>query len=238
MHHQSRTAWKKNDYTAEDLIFAKYTEYKRGINEEDQVNLPNYRWPMQPVCSRFTALDANDYTGSGTTMAEICTYYIGQATMTVAVENATEPYILPRQIDENDQSQGESIRLEVKFEEGNNEESMLIQEIQELYKEHSENNWDGYGAERISPGAFIEAKRVAEMLPQDLPEPDVIPEPNGDIAFEWYRSKRKVFIISVDGSSVINYAGLYGRVSRVHGSEYFTDEIPANILEKIYNLFK
>ena len=239
MNHYRRSIWENNDISAEDLIFTKPSKYASLFEEEDQVNEPNYlRNPIHTFCFPLTAIDSNDYTSSGTTLADTCTFYIGRATMPVTIESATEYHVLPGQADGNDYSHEESIRLAVEFEEDTNEDSYLIQEIQGLYREYSENNWDGYGADRISPGAYLEAKKVAGLLPPDLPVPDVMPEPNGNIAFEWYRSKRYIFVLSVEGSSVINYAGLSGRVSKVHGSEHFTDEIPASILERIHNLFR
>lgn len=46
-------------------------------------------------------------------------------------------------------------------------------------------NWDGYGALRIRAETAQNALDVLEVLPDEVPTPDVTPNPNGTLSFEW-----------------------------------------------------
>ncbi len=66
----------------------------------------------------------------------------------------------------------------------------LSSELQRIFKEHSEKNWDGYEAEPISKKSRDYTKRFLETILLDsefvtLPEPDLIPNPDGLIDAEW-----------------------------------------------------
>ena len=114
----------------------------------------------------------------------------------------------------------------------------VIQSLNEVFDECSEEGWDGYDALPITKNAYIEAKRLIESLPlTSFPIPEVVPESSGEIGLEWYRKKRLVFTVSVSGSNEIIYAGLFG-TNRAHGTEYFGDLLPSVILENLKRLYK
>ena len=46
-------------------------------------------------------------------------------------------------------------------------------------------NWDGYGALPISPATKQNAIDALEVILRDAPTPDIIPNPNGTLSFEW-----------------------------------------------------
>lgn len=108
--------------------------------------------------------------------------------------------------------------------------------LDEVYTECSIQNWDGYGAQPVKEEAYLEARKILDLLPSNVPLPEVGSEPNGDIGLEWSRSRRSVFVISVSGHNVMTYAGLFGR-NEIHGSEYFEDSIPSMILQNLSRLY-
>ncbi len=114
---------------------------------------------------------------------------------------------------------------------------ILLDSLREIYQERSEENWDGYEADPITPETYFESRNLIDLLPLYLPPPDVLPEPDGGIAFEWYRGRRKVFIISVSGKNIIHYAGLFGEIRKTHGTEYFFDSLPQVIIKNIESLY-
>lgn len=65
----------------------------------------------------------------------------------------------------------------------------LIDDIQAL-----NNDWDGYGAEKINAATVVYAKRVLELLPHSLSNPDITPNSNGTISFEWETSEAKAHL--------------------------------------------
>ncbi len=114
----------------------------------------------------------------------------------------------------------------------------VLQSLDEVFWECSEEGWDGYDARPITEDAYIEAKRLIESLPLTsfIPMPEIIPEPNGEIALEWSKGKRLVFVTSVSGKNEIVYAGLFG-TNKVNGTEYFGDSLPSAIIENLRKLY-
>ena len=94
----------------------------------------------------------------------------------------------------------------------------------------------GDDAKAIDFDSYSEATRFAQTFPKTIPLPDVTVEPDGEIAFEWYRQPRRVFSISIGSRNVITFAGLFG-LNKVNGEEYFGDEIPKTILDNLERLY-
>jgi len=105
--------------------------------------------------------------------------------------------------------------------------------LKETYQECSEDGWDGYGALSITQETYDEAVRFLNALPSWLPTPEIVPEPNGDIGFEWTFGKNRTLVASVDGTNRITYAGLLGTGNKSHGTEVFDGSIPQTIISHI-----
>jgi hypothetical protein len=112
----------------------------------------------------------------------------------------------------------------------------VLQSLENLFKECSDEGWDGYEASPITEDAYLEARKLIGNLPINLRMPEVVPEPSGEIGLEWSRGKDRVFVVSLSGKNEIAYAGLFG-INKVHGVEYFGDAIPSTILENIRRLY-
>lgn len=113
---------------------------------------------------------------------------------------------------------------------------VALRELDETYRECSKEDWDGYGALPVSQEAYHEATRFLKAWPLSLPVPELGPEPEGDIGFEWNFGKNKVFAVSVHGSNFITYAGLLGAGNKTHGTEAFDGAIPQEIINKILRI--
>ena len=105
--------------------------------------------------------------------------------------------------------------------------------LKETYQECCEENWDGYGALPISQAAYYEAVRFLVALPSWLPTPEIVPEPEGDIGFEWSYGKNRILAASVNGTNRITYAGLLGTGNKAYGTEVFDGSIPQTLVEHI-----
>lgn len=97
-------------------------------------------------------------------------------------------------------------------------------------------NWDGYGASPVAVETFERARWFLAAIPEAWPSPEVAPEPDGALAFEWARGRRWVFSVSVDPGGRLSYAGLFG-VSRTHGVESFAGTIPDAIVGNLARLY-
>ncbi len=109
--------------------------------------------------------------------------------------------------------------------------------LHQILQDCSKVNWDGYNASPISERAFFEANKLLELLPSDVPTPEIVPEPTGDIGLEWYRGKQFAFVISVSGRNLITYAGTFGAGNETHGTENFTESRPLTIIKNLRRLF-
>lgn len=108
--------------------------------------------------------------------------------------------------------------------------------LNEIYRECSRADWDGYGATAISEDTYEEAKKIINLLSSSIPMPEILAEPTGDIGFEWRKGKGQVFAFSVRGKHQIIFAGIIAG-NKVHGSEYFEDTIPLMIRQYLRRLY-
>lgn len=111
-----------------------------------------------------------------------------------------------------------------------------IDALIDTFRKHRDPNWDGYDAEPIKEAACAESAKFLRKLPSAIPNPEIVAEPDGDIALEWYVRKRLLFVVSFSGKGVISYAGMFGRGSKAHGTEYFSDSIPSSVIANIRRL--
>lgn len=108
-----------------------------------------------------------------------------------------------------------------------------IAKLIELRDRCSEDDWDGDGASPISPLAFDEAVTLLTALPSTFPPPEPLPEPNGSIAFEWYRGRDRVYVLSLSGTKSIEFAGLFGAGNELHGRVNFESALPKRIQQDL-----
>ncbi len=112
-----------------------------------------------------------------------------------------------------------------------------IANLKETFQDCSSVNWDGYGAQPVSASAYTEALAFLNALPPHIPIPEVVPEPDGSIGFEWENGANRVFTASLSGKGSIVYAGLIGKGTKTHGTETFDDAIPPSTIQTIQRLF-
>lgn len=107
---------------------------------------------------------------------------------------------------------------------------ILAGEISEIVQNCSVHGWDGNDAEPVSLDAAQSAIEIVKYLPEGMRLPAVVPEPDGDIAFEWCTDDQRRFSLSTSGATLV-YAGIFGGLSRQYGEERFFGKIPRTILE-------
>jgi len=110
---------------------------------------------------------------------------------------------------------------------------VVYAQIEELMRDCSVDNWDGYGARAVLRSAKENVQRFVELLPSDIPEPSVVVDPDGHIALCWDFGRDRIFTISVGETEVATYAGLLGKGVKRHGQEPFREDVPKVLLESI-----
>jgi hypothetical protein len=81
------------------------------------------------------------------------------------------------------------------------------------------------------------AIRFIKNLPLAFPQPEVTREPDGHINLEWYRSRRRVFSVSIAPKNRLHWAALIGTESP-RGSSFYFNRIPNSILDLIARVFE
>jgi hypothetical protein len=117
------------------------------------------------------------------------------------------------------------------------ERNETIDELLETYSDCCTPNWDGYGAPPIKPDAVLEALHFIGELPRDISMPAVSPEPDGYIGLEWCDDRGRTFVVSLNGTSEITYAGILGGGNKVHGYARFMGTIPRSIRDLLLQHF-
>ncbi len=86
----------------------------------------------------------------------------------------------------------------------------------------------------IKKKAAQEAARFAARMPVLLPRPEVVPEPSGDIGFQWSFGENRMLTVSFEGNNTVTYACILGSCQRTKfGREIFNDRIPQEVVQGI-----
>lgn len=98
-----------------------------------------------------------------------------------------------------------------------------------------EDNWDAMGSARVEPSTYEYARQFLQVLPPNLPIPDIAIDTDGEILFEWDRGPRHIFSVSVGRDGTLTFAGLFGH-SKIHGTEHLREALPLVIAHSLQRL--
>ena len=84
--------------------------------------------------------------------------------------------------------------------------------------------WDGYGANPIDDKILGNVIRFVNLLDRAIPIPELSPEPDGEIAIEWYGTNKSTISISIGVGDTINYAAIFPDQHKANGTESLTNE--------------
>ena len=108
--------------------------------------------------------------------------------------------------------------------------SGLRGELEDVWGDCQQPNWDGYQALPVARDTLRNAYLLLEMWPQNLPAPTIAAEADGHLTLEWYQSPTRVLSVSVSPEGDLHYAALLGP-RRSYGTEIFSGRWPSRILE-------
>jgi hypothetical protein len=109
-------------------------------------------------------------------------------------------------------------------------QSVTLAELARVAKACSQRGWDGYDAQPISPQTQRNARAFLEDLPMWLQAPDIVPEPDGEIAIEWDLGPGRIFSVSIGDTGKLHYAGLFKDGVERHGVEPFEGVVSTEVL--------
>ena len=125
-------------------------------------------------------------------------------------------HVVQRSVVEIEQNKEDSISL---F----GEKSQALSALAEVAAEASDDDWDGYGAFPLMPEGVELAKSFIRALPVNISMPTFSPEPDGEVALEWYGGKNSIFSLSFGVGGRLAYALLDG-TNHSKGVEQFDGE--------------
>ena len=71
-------------------------------------------------------------------------------------------------------------------------------------------------------------------MPMLMPIPELVPEPSGDIGFQWSFGEDRVVTVSFEGTNTATYACILGSSKRTkYGKEIFNDRIPQQVVQGV-----
>jgi hypothetical protein len=109
-------------------------------------------------------------------------------------------------------------------------------ELLELFEDCRQSDWDGYGAVPLHRDLFDRVVRLLRKIPSHIDLPELVPEPDGAIALEWWLSKNQVLSLSIDRSEYAPFAWVDG-VERGRGVLLARNEFPAKIVSALESIF-
>ena len=112
----------------------------------------------------------------------------------------------------------------------------LFAQLQTVWEECRQPNWDGHDAHPVSSDTLTNAYRLIESLPAGFRLPTIGAEPDGQLTLEWYRDPMRTLSVSVSPDGQLHFAAILGS-SKVYGTEPFFDELPTLIRDLVYRVF-
>lgn len=111
-------------------------------------------------------------------------------------------------------------------------QAALFDKIIEARAVAAQDNWDNDGASAVDQQTVDAAIRVLHALPESLPAPEITPETTGEIAFEWYRDRDNVAVVTIHRDQ-IRWAAVIRNRPSVSGRAPFSRTIPSVAIETV-----
>ena len=81
----------------------------------------------------------------------------------------------------------------------------ILHELEELFQDCKEKNWDGYGASGVSELSYEDAKKLINLLPEseNILAPELDPLPTGEISLYWSISSNINFSLTFSDNEIL-----------------------------------
>ncbi len=111
--------------------------------------------------------------------------------------------------------------------------SATISLLKKLADECAASNWDGNESNAINETAVQTAEAFIRAMPDDMPMPELAPDPDGSILLDWIVSRQRMFSVSVGQNNRLAYAWLDGAAQGHAVDPFDGDGIPTRIRDCI-----
>ncbi len=101
----------------------------------------------------------------------------------------------------------------------------------EFVKDHSERDWDGYGAEPLNLKSYEWACSFIDAWPGDVPLPELCCDPDGEVSLDWPMRINTCLSASMSDKGVLAYAFYLSDRNNVNGAcEFNGKTIPIHFM--------
>jgi hypothetical protein len=130
----------------------------------------------------------------------------------------------------------EFVKLAERSEALSGDKNAVLSDLATLSTEYADWGWDGDNAAPIDPVAMFFVKRFIRALPDDIPMPELAPDPDGSISLDWSESGYRLFSMSVGPSNRLAFAWLDGADKGYATAQFDGVVIPSLVLDQIRKL--
>ena len=109
------------------------------------------------------------------------------------------------------------------------EREALKEEVRHLLKHACEEDWDGEGAQALSPNTAEIAVGLANTFPAGIDKPMISATPHGEVDFDWSLSRDIMLTVSVGPSGDVAFAGLFYE-TELNGKEPWKGDLPQFVM--------
>ena len=113
----------------------------------------------------------------------------------------------------------------------------LCSEAADTQEKCSSAGWDGYDARPVTQSELAAAIRFAELLPDGIMHPEIVPEPSGQLGFLWSNGHGRSFSVTASTEGNLIYAGILGK-KEISGQLPFNNEIPQEITLNLFKFYR
>jgi len=114
---------------------------------------------------------------------------------------------------------------------------VLREKLDLMFQESKVSDWEGDNAEPISDAAYFNAANLLPTIPLNLPIPEILPDNDGYIEFEWSNAEKN-FSLYVTDTNLVLYAGFYGKDNRLSGRFKFENIFPSHAKHLAKDVYK
>jgi len=100
----------------------------------------------------------------------------------------------------------------------------VISQLIQIEQECSENGWDGYDATAINDQTLNNTLEFTRSLNESLPTPEICPEPDGELAIEWFGVNGATISISIGKTDNINFSAIFPDQYKANGTDSSKNE--------------
>lgn len=106
-----------------------------------------------------------------------------------------------------------------------------VLQMDSIKEKCSKYNWDGNGAEAVSPLVIERATRFASLLPDSIEQASVSCDADGHIHLEWSRRNYSIMTIIISHGPKIVFSCIHGALGQGGIEHYDEQSIPSRILK-------